>query len=81
MRSPASPFGPASTPFDERIRELVHNGVIQVLHTVWKLEYDRQPRAREHRRAPQDAELSGCYLLDREIRRARLVRQRRKRHE
>ena len=67
--------------FDERVRELAHDGVLQVLHTVRKLEDDRQPHAREHRRAPQDAELSGRCLIDREIGRARLVRRRRKRHE
>jgi hypothetical protein len=83
MRSPASPFGSRVDPaaFEERVRQLDHDGVFQVLHPVRKLEDDGQPHSRQHGSAPQDAELAGCCLLDREIGRARLVRGRRKRHE
>ncbi len=68
-------------PFDEQVRELAHNGLFQVLHTVRKLQDNGQPHARQNRRAPQDAELAGRGFFDLEIGRARLVRRRRKRHE
>ena len=79
-RQPARPRVDPAT-FDERVREFAHDGVLEVLHTAWKLEDNGQPHAREHRRAPQDAELSRRCLIDSEIRWARLVRRRHKRHE
>src|SRR5208283_3579416 len=67
--------------FDERVRKFAHDGVLEVLHAAWKLEDNGQPHAREHRSAPQDAELSWRCLIDSEKRWARLMRRRPKRHE
>jgi hypothetical protein len=54
-------------PLDQRIRQLLHAGNGEVPHAVRQLQHDREPHAREHRRAPQHVVATGSRLLDLEI--------------
>ena len=75
MRLPASPFGPASIQRRSTSESASSwtMGSFRFLHAVRQLQHDRQAHAREHRRAPQHAELAGRGLLDLEIGGTRLV--------
>ena len=70
---------PAS--FDERVRKLACDGLLQVPHTVRQLQDDRQAHARENRGAPQHAELAGGGLLELEVGGTRLVGEGRRERE
>ena len=51
-----------AAPLDQRVAEFLYRWFPYVAHPVGQLQYDGQPHAREHRRAPQYSEPSGCGL-------------------
>ena len=67
--------------FDDRIRQLLHERLLQIPHVLREPQHHGQPLAREHGRAPQHTETSRRGLAQLEVRGSRLVAARRVRPE